>query len=542
VVFSKLTRAALAPACVPERRPGKAQNDHHQARTSAGRAAAALSDGFDRPLLLTLAMLGTSASMLAQGAGVPLTLQGLNQSTLGDVRGRGMGGAVLAATRSANAVFTNPALLTRIERLEVRIAGTGVATSQRQSQEWTPNRLYAGFSILMEDKWEGIKEPLVRQILPNPITFLAETTWVPPASPYERLQKPYDDIGPNWSRAFTKGSPLTFAAAMPFEFMELTFVAGIGGGEAYDLTHYFQNNNVLDPMIGSFRPSPIPMVATGDTEYVRWYQHTSKRLGSVSTVNPALALKYGSLSVGVTANILFGSSDDYEFRLDRGVLNFINNAFKVDPVRYAVTHLGTSDYSGTSATLGVLWENPRYAVGLTAALPLTITRSFDRTVTIDTALVVTSRRETGEESLKLPLRVGGGVILTPTDRWTVSFDYAMTGFATSEQTAADGTTTSSWVGSENYRMGVEYLAWDFLSVRAGYRQDTQPFSVVGSAIINEPVKSSVATFGLGTEFMGVLIDAAYEYTSLKYQDMWQSNVNYNLTEHHRFMVEVGYRF
>jgi opacity protein-like surface antigen len=495
-----------------------------------------------RAMLATITMLGTPALMLSQGAGAPLTLQGLDQSTLGDVRGRGMGGAVLASTQSANAVFTNPALLTRIDRLEVRMAGTGVATIQRQSQEWTPNRLYAGFSILMEDKWEGIKDPLVRQILTNPITSLPETTWVPPASPYERLQKPYDDLGPNWSRTFTKGAPLTFAAAMPFELMEMTFVAGIGAGEAYDLTHYFQNNNVLDPMIGSFRPSPIPMVATGDTAYVQWYQHTRKRLGSVSTMNPALALKHGSLSVGVTATILFGSSDDYEFRLDRGVLNFINNAFKVDPVRYAVTHLGTSNYSGASATLGLLWENPRYALGLTAALPLTITRSFERTVTIDTSLAVTSRKESGEESLKLPLRVGGGVILTPTDRWTVSFDYVMTGFARSEQTRADGTTTSSWVGSANYRMGVEYLAWDLLSIRAGYRQDTQPFAMVGSAILDEPVRSSVTTFGLGTQLLGFLVDAAYEYTALKYQDMWQSNVNYNLTEHHRFLVEVGYRF
>ncbi len=473
-------------------------------------------------------------SLLAQGAGEPLTLQGLHQSTQSDVRGRGMGGAVLASTRSANAVFSNPALLTRIDRLEVRVAGAGVATSQRQSQEWTPNRLYAGFSILMEDKWEGIKEPLVF----NPI----DSTWNPPTSPYERLQKPYDDLGPNWSRTFTKGSPLSIAAAMPFELMEMTFVAGIGGAEAFDLTHYFQNNNVLDPMIGSFRPSPIPMVATGDTAFVQWYQHTRKRFGSVSTVNPSLAMKYGSLSVGVAGNILFGSSDDYEFRIDRGVLNFINNSFKVDSVRYTRSTVSTSSYAGVSATIGLLWESRTYALGLTAALPMTITRSFDRTVTIDTALSVSSRKETGEESLKLPLRVGAGLILTPTDRWTVSFDYAMTGFATSEQTAADGTTSSSWVGSENYRLGVEYLAWDFLSIRGGYRQEMQPFAVVGAAILDEPVRTSVTTFGLGTEFMGVLIDAAYEYTGLQYQDMWQSNVNYNLTEHHRFMVEFGYRF
>jgi hypothetical protein len=66
--------------------------------------------------------------------------------------------------------------------------------------------------------------------------------------------------------------------------------------------------------------------------------------------------------------------------------------------------------------------------------------------------------------------------------------------------------------------------------------------MVGSAILDEPVRSSVTTFGLGTQLLGFLVDAAYEYTALKYQDMWQSNVNYNLTEHHRFLVEVGYRF
>ncbi len=482
---------------------------------------------------LMLALLAVPMLLSAQGAGDPLTLQGLHQSTLSDVRGRGMGGAIIASTRSANAIFTNPALLTRLDALEIRVAGSGVSMTQRQSQEWVPNRLYAGFSLLMEDKWDGIKDPLVFSTV--------DSMWHPPTSPYERLQKPYDDLGSNWKRTSTKGIPLSIAAAMPFQFMDVTFVAGIGGAEAYDLTHYFQNNNVLSPMIGSFRPSPIPMVQTGDTALVRWYQHTRKRFGSVSTVAPSLAVKFGSLSVGVTGNILFGSSDDYEFRTDRGVLNFINNSFKVDSIRYAESRVGTSTYSGGSATLGLLWEKERFALGLTAALPMTITRSFDRTFTRDTASSITTAAEKGDESLKLPLRASVGLILTPTSRWTVSFDYAMTGFATSEQTMADGTTSSSWVGSETYRLGAEFLPWSWLAVRAGYRQDTQPFAVVGSAIVGEPVRSSVMTVGVGTEYLGVLIDAAYEYTALKYEDMWQSNVNYNLTEQHRFMVEFGYR-
>jgi opacity protein-like surface antigen len=283
------------------------------------------------------------------------------------------------------------------------------------------------------------------------------------------------------------------------------------------------------------------MVATGDTAYVRWYQHLRRRDGSISTVSPALAFKTGALSVGVTGQILFGSSDDVESRVDRGVLNFIYNSFKVDSLRYVETRNGTSTYSGASAMIGLLWEQDRYAVGLTAALPLTITRSFDRTVTIDTSNTRSSWKETGEEQLQLPLRVSAGLILTPTKRWTVGFDYAMTGYVSSKQVAADGTTTSSWVGGENYRLGVEFQAWDWLALRTGYRQEVQPFAVVGSGILNDAVKSSVLTFGAGTQIMGIDVDAAYEYTALQYEDMWQSNVNRNLTEQHRIAVEVGWR-
>ena len=98
---------------------------------------------------------------MAQGAGDPLTFQGMSQSVFPDVRGAGMGSATIASGRTASALFSNPAGLASIDAIDVRIGGVGISSWQRQAQEWIPNRMYAGLSILMEDKWAGIKDPLV---------------------------------------------------------------------------------------------------------------------------------------------------------------------------------------------------------------------------------------------------------------------------------------------------------------------------------------------------------------------------------------------
>jgi len=489
----------------------------------------------NRILIASVAwLLSGIASAFAQGAGDPLTLQGMHQWVVNDVRARGMGGTMVASGNSANALFVNPAALTHVSAIDVRFSGSFFNTVQRQSQEWVPNRLYAGLSILMEDKWAGIKDPLVF----NPL----DSTYAPPTSPFEQRQKPFDTFGPNWSRSTTDALPLSAALAVPFELMEMPFVAAVGGGQAIDLSHYFQNNNVLAPMLGSYRPSPLPLVKQPDTLQVQWYQHTRQRDGSIYTITPAIAFKYDNLSVGLSANIYFGSSDDLERRWDRGTLTFIYNAFKVDSILYANTWAGTSDYSGASGTVGILWEEERYKVGATLALPLTITRSYERTFTIDTASSSVSVTQSGEEKLKLPLRYSLGLVLTPTDRWTISVDYAMSGFKSSEQVNADGTVSTAWVGGNDLRLGAEYLAASWIALRGGYRQEVQPFAVAGSAIINEAVKASVTSLGFGLNVWDVMVDLAYEYYSLDYQDTWQSNINSNLTEQHRAVIGIGYQF
>jgi hypothetical protein len=142
----------------------------------------------------------------------------------------------------------------------------------------------------------------------------------------------------------------------------------------------------------------------------------------------------------------------------------------------------------------------------------------------------------------MPLRYAVGLVLTPTERWTLSFDYGMSGYAESEQVQSDGTVASSWVGANSLKIGAEFLPAPWLALRSGYRQEVQPFAVAGSAIINEPVKASVLSFGVGTLIGDLSIDLAYEYYALDYQDLWQSNINNNLTVEHRMMLGIGYRF
>jgi len=51
---------------------------------------------------------------------------------------------------------------------------------------------------------------------------------------------------------------------------------------------------------------------------------------------------------------------------------------------------------------------------------------------------------------------------------------------------------------------------------------------------------SVIAAGVGFNLYGMRIDAAYEYARLRYEDMWQSNVNYNSLIQHRVLLEFGF--
>jgi long-subunit fatty acid transport protein len=227
----------------------------------------------------------------------------------------------------------------------------------------------------------------------------------------------------------------------------------------------------------------------------------------------------------------------------------------VDTVYYGQTKIGTSTYRGSIFTFGLHFQQERYSVGLTVRPPMEITRTWDRDVaSVDTTRKpfpvridsLTTRRyhESGKDYVDFPFSYSLGIMLKPTDKWTIAFDYELRHLADVELTsAANSTASHPWANTKGaLRLGAEYRASDLLALRGGYREDVQAFSPDGSAIINEPARGGIYSLGAGIAIGNILMDLAYEYSILKYQDVYQSNVNYNTREQHQFMVEFAYRF
>jgi opacity protein-like surface antigen len=493
---------------------------------------------------------GTAAlcSLLAaQGAYRPLTVQGLDQRIQHDVRTSSMGGTATAAGSSAAVLFSNPAGLTKVSTFEIRVSGDAGTLLNKQTQKWVPNRYFTGLSLMMEDMWGDIKTPM-----------LNDTT--PVTDPWEQLQKPFDKIGPNWSRTTNSNHPLSAAAALPLTFDDITIVVGLGGAQLTDLDHYFQNNNVTDPLLGQYRPYPIGELQPGDTLRARWYQSIRKREGSIWGITPAVGVSYAGISVGASATYYTGSSDDIEQRYDRGFLTFIYNRFKLqDTVRFTSTRTGTSEYSGMGFTLGLRIEQPTFTVGASLQLPYTLTRKYSGSFSSREEVVLVSKKfnpsrtadsvrttavqtkYSGTDDINFPYGYSLGVMLKPFNNWTFAFELESRNLNDTEVKSGSAPATKPWLASPSYGLGAEYRWMPWLALRTGYRENAQVFASEGAAIIGEPVMMSAYSAGAGVEMMGIVLDVAYEYSVLRYQDIWQSNVNTNGNYRHKIIAEIGYR-
>ncbi len=480
-----------------------------QARLTALTAAAAL--GFLR--------------VSAQGASPSVVLQGLDQGVYRGARATAMGGAMIAATADAGALFANPAALSQLQSSEIRGGFSWTSETISQTQAWIPNRFYPNFTLLMENLTGGIKDPVV-------------------VDPKDALQKSYDNLSSNWEVTSTRLRPTMVAAAIPFEIEGFKVVAAAGFSHAYNLDYYFQNNNSLDPNIGLYRPAPMPVLRGTDTLAVHWFSSSSERKGAIYGITPALSITLSEhISLGAGLTILTGRSDDAELRRDRGLLVF-DAVYRVQnyPIQYSTSALGTSKYSGVLANLGVFFRERYFSLAAAVKPPSTITRSWDRTITIDTAGVVSQSARSGSDRLEVPISYSAGVLLTPASSWNIGIDYVVGQSGDAVYRVSDGAAgTKPWLSATILRAGVEYRAADWLALRAGYRDVARTFAPEGTGLIGEPVTGSVYTGGVGLSFGMLGVDMAYEYQKIKYQDLWETNVNDNIDIQRALMLELSVR-
>jgi len=481
---------------------------------------------------LTCIVLADSA--FAQGLETPLTMQGLDHLTPPSAASRSLGGLFFSVQGDPALMFSNPASLRGMKGLQLSIGGLQDHVSTQQTQQWYPEKYFAGFSLLMEGLTGSISDPDPTK--PGTRFINAKDT----------VQRPFDAIGPNWSRSKNRGLPIQVFAAMPLSIGEYRFSVGIGVQQYANLDHYYQNNNVLAPSIGSQRPEPVLLPLTGDTVDAYWYQYSQSRDGSIYGYGGAVAVALSDdLSLGASGLLLKGTTDDSELRTGRGLLHFVyipQSYFFVDSVYSHMTKIGTSDFSGLEFTASAMYRGRYITLGASVKPPTTITRKYQTRVQVDTTGLHSDQTISGQDEISLPWRGRLGVALALRQNLTLGFEYEFRPYASAVYKSSVGKESNPWLSASLMHFGVEYVPLGWLALRAGVRQAAEVFQEEGAPIVGEPIGYSVYSAGAGITFDRFRLDITYEYAKMKYQDLWESNVNLNSRTTHSVAAGVSYEF
>jgi hypothetical protein len=464
----------------------------------------------------------------AQGLADPLTIQGIDHNVLSSAASRAMGGTTISILNDPGIMFSNPASLQSLNGIQISLGGFGQFSKSEQVQHYSPLKYYSNFSLLMEGLTGYISDP---------------DSLHPGLNPGDTVQRPFDNIGPNWNRKKDRGFPLSAFFAMPVTLGRTKLSFSIGTVEYADLNHYYQNNNVLAPHIGTERPVPTPLPPNNpdSTVPVQWYKYFRSREGSIRGYGAAIAGSItDKISLGLSGMALSGSTDDVEQFLGRGRLVFFYNYFRLDSMYRQINETGTSDYKGFECTFSGVYRGSHVSVGFSLKPPTTITRSYTTEIEFDTTGTPSVTAVSGQDEIKLPWRGMFGFTISPIQKLTVGLEYEIRPYSSAEYTSPDGFTSKPWLSAEVLHFGVEYRPLTWLALRTGLRGQAEIFEQAGNPIAGEPVIYSVYSAGCGISYSNMQLNVTYEYFSMKYQDVWQTNVNHNSERRHCIVADLIY--
>ena len=469
----------------------------------------------------------------AQGYGSLLTMQGINHRAALSAASRGAGGLSIGLPGEPSLMFSNPTSLQDIEGFQFSVGAVNTQRSLEQTQQWLPLRNFPTFSLMMEGLIDQINDPDLTE---------------PPADgfgPEDSIPRPYDLIKPDWSLTQPARQAYQGFAAAPIEIGDMKVVGGIGAVQYANLDYYYQNNNVLSPSIGTQRPVGVPLPAIGQEILVDWTQYLQERRGSIMGYGAAISVGLSDeLSVGAGGLILDGQSDDYEMTVGRGRIRFgnDNNVFyhRLDSVYARTRATGSSDYSGSEFSLSGMYRGKSLTLSLVVKLPSRISRSFSRLEERDTAGIPASSGDEGSDEMRLPWSGSVGIAFAVRENLTFGFEYELRPYSTAEYTSPSGETSRPWLSSSAFRVGADFSPVEWLALRVGYRDEGEIFEEAGNALLGDPVRYSVYSVGLGFTIGTVRLNAAYEYAAMKYQDLWQTNINLNSMRQSTLTADISY--
>lgn len=469
--------------------------------------------------LLLVVMPGTARSQTAPA----LNMQGAGHTSEHSAAAIGAGGTSIVTPNNVSTMFRNPAMLTTIDGIQVSVGGTYRAANQRQTQQYAPVRYYPNLSLLLEGMTDLIPDP----------DFFGFT-------PADSVQRPFDDIGPNWTRDQNQTQPLQFFAAVPLHVGGVKVVAGVGVAEYGNFEYYYQNNNAVTPEILSQRPLPIARPSDNEPLDVAWYQAVRSRTGTVMGYGGTVAIDWlrHDVSFGVSGQYVAGSTDDVIHDVDRGMMTFFANYFRVAERSGEEIRSGTSDFSGFDLALSTAIRTEFVTVGLTVRPPMTLTRSFDYAVTSGSG----SSRESGEDKLRMPWRGEGGIAVRPHDRFSFGVEYEARPHSRSVFTDASGSDSLPWLSSSAFRAGADVNLLDWLHLRLGMSRQSVPYGAAGRPIEDEAVSYTTYSAGLGFALAGARLNLAYQNGLLSYEDIFSTAVYLNRDRRQAVVADLVYTF
>jgi opacity protein-like surface antigen len=484
----------------------------------------------------------------AQGYDTPLTTQGLNHTTSQSAASRAMGGGSFGVKNDVSLMFSNPASLTSIEGIQVSFGGMQQYLKANQDQRYGALQTYAAFSLLTESMTNQIADP---DTTPAP----GRTSWRT-WTQADSVQRPFDSIGPDWNRAKSKSLPIQAQIAVPVTLAGIKFIVGVGAVEYANLNYSYQNNNVFSPSVLSVLNGTIATGPLNITPYkTQWYQYYQERSGSIYGYGGMLsAAVTEKLSVGVSGMLLKGSTDDLETRVGRGRMVFFSSSLRLDKQGMtSSTKTGTSDYSGTEFTGSATYSSSFIDFGFTVKPPTTITRKFTTAFTQDSVSTVnryaaksdsihvqTSSSVSGEDNIKLPWRGSLGFAIRIRENITVGVDYEIRSFESAKYTAANGIESNPWLSTSVFHIGAEYRVSPWLALRAGQSTYKEVFEPLSNPIRGDAVSYPVYSAGLGFTFANAAVNITYEYSEMKYVDMWSNAASINQQVTNNIMANISY--
>jgi len=457
----------------------------------------------------------------------PLTMQGIDKTTLHSAASKALGGTSIGLQNEIGIMFTNPAALSSVSGIQISFGNMYRFMDESQVQQYGPAKYYPNFSLVME----GLTDLIPDTKLDTGKTHTAR----------DSVQRPYDKIGPNWSKSKNKNFPLQAMAAIPFKIGSYNVVAGIGFSEYANLNYYYQNNNVLSPAINVQRPYPVKLV-TNDSAYlpVQWYQRIRSREGSVYGYGAAVSVALDeNFTFGFSGRLIKGSTDDYELKLGRGKFTFYSSYFKLDSVNYKGSKNGTSDYSGFDMTFSGAYKNKYITLGFAIKPPVTITRDYKYDFKGDSSGFSKQAAISGSDKMKIPWSGMIGLSLSIWSNIRAAIEYEIRPMANADYETSTST-TSPWKSSQLLRAGVEYSPLNWLTLRAGVRDDAEVYEQEGNPFEGDPVTSTIVSAGCGITYAGVKLNLTYEYQNFKFNDMLQDCVIFNNSKRQNITAEISY--